>query len=1260
MKRKVLSLILAALLVLSSLPSSASAEEILERIPADSLPAEAFLPETTEAALPTEAAVSPTADTTEPQAPETSPATEETVPGIPEETVTATTEVTIPEVTEKTVPETRPEETLACGLAGLPADYILSSQELADKQQMVQHQVAQQTAALEEGTQYEPGVLLAWAADAETAALYADAFCARLQSWCDGLAILKLDGLTVVEALTAAQSEDRLPAVYPNHTVTLSPEIEEAPGNALRIQSAAEQVPQPQSWSAWRESTENPDPYLKDPTADSYQYMHDPVDTYAAWGVTTGKGVTVAVLDTGVAEHPDLPNVERVSVNGLGVEDIQGHGTHVAGIIAAAMGNGIGGAGIAPDARILSLRVMTNSGAIYDSTLIAGLQAAVKNGADIANISLGGLGYNATLQKAIDQAAAQGLTIVAAMGNDGTNCLNYPAGYDNVIAVVATDRTNTRHSGSSYGTWADVAAPGKDIMSTLYTGGYGTKTGTSMAAPVVAGVAALYQSIHPAATPSQITARLKATATKGGSDLGAGIVNAAKMLSEKPGTPTAALRDGESDALLALSTGKTLTAPWDSVLTLTGNGDTSDYILYTLDGTTPGIRSGQVTRGQRYTAPISLAAYSGQTLTVKAMQVNGLGMAGSVVTCRIQVSKGTDSERVTVTGPTRLLAGKTGEFRAAVFAYDPAEPVDQRVTWRILDASENLSKAKINPTTGKLTTPKLSAGDSGWVEVQAVAAAGGIASQPFRVCVEQLNPVAKMTLSSGKVSCYTAQTFLLTVKMLDGKGNEISPEVSWSSSNTKVAAVENGRVYALSKGSAAITCKALDGSGKSVKCTVSVQQSVESLTITGQASVAPGSSAVFRASPSPANAVNRFTWSVASGPAGTRMVGSRLYIPADAAPGETVVIAARPPEGAGSGAEYQVTIAPKCAAVRLEIAGDYGYVPVSQTRDRSGKLTRLTLYSVQPAQTLPGYHGRQDSVRLIADPVDRTGVYLGNTGCIRWSSSNASVASVDDTGLVQVHRAGTAKITAAAMDGSGKKQSVTVSVTNPVSTISLSSSAPKSRMQLAQNLLAAGKSVTHKVQFAETYGKPANRRLAWYWQAADSRGNDCTALLVPYISLSSGGKLSISGRALETIRSYVQAENPLKLTVTAQSQDLSGAEASFTYCLVPPAAKLYVERSFSTLGNYPGKTREVKFYCDQFRQGRVSNFVITSSNPAVASVSSGSTAVGVSANPSSPGQDGWYSLLIYSTQPGTAKITVKTTDGTNKSCTITVRCYKDP
>ena len=341
--KRIIAVLLAAVLTMGTLPQTALAEEPTETTAVCTEPVETVqIPETR-----AETAAPETTGSTEESVPETRPetapaATEESVPEPTGETAAETMGETVPETTGETVPETTAEtepETLPYDLPGLPEDYVLSEEALADKADMISHQVAQQTAALTEGEQYEKNTILVWAETEEIAQVYAEAFSAELLSWQDGLATLRLEGISVVEALTAAQESDRLPAAYPNHIAVLPPdetEGAEEPGLAL----FSDDIPQTQTWRSWLDNTENPDPYLTDPTSYRYQYMHDTVDSYAAWGVTTGKGVTVAVIDTGVkANHEDLPNLRRVEVtNGnesLGLDDTAGHGTHVAAISAA-------------------------------------------------------------------------------------------------------------------------------------------------------------------------------------------------------------------------------------------------------------------------------------------------------------------------------------------------------------------------------------------------------------------------------------------------------------------------------------------------------------------------------------------------------------------------------------------------------------------------------------------------------------------------------------------------------------------------------------------------------------------------------------------------------------------------------------------------------------------------------------------------------------------------------------------------------------
>ncbi len=255
------------------------------------------------------------------------------------------------------------------------------------------------------------------------------------------------------------------------------------------------------------------------------------IDAAEAWNVTTGStSVVVAVIDTGIDyRHSDLAanvwsNTDEIAGNGVDddrngyVDDVRGwdfanndndpfddngHGTHVAGIIGAVGNNGVGVAGVAWRVRLMPLKFLAADGSGSLSGAIAALNYAVANGATISNNSWGGGGFSEALVNALVNARNAGHVFVAAAGNGGTDndtAPHYPASYDldNVVSVAATDRNDRLASFSNYGlNTVDVAAPGVSILSTTPNGGYGYRSGTSMAAPHVAGALALVRALHP-------------------------------------------------------------------------------------------------------------------------------------------------------------------------------------------------------------------------------------------------------------------------------------------------------------------------------------------------------------------------------------------------------------------------------------------------------------------------------------------------------------------------------------------------------------------------------------------------------------------------------------------------------------------------------------------------------------------------------------------------------------------------------------------
>lgn len=220
------------------------------------------------------------------------------------------------------------------------------------------------------------------------------------------------------------------------------------------------------------------------------------VNASAAWARTQGEGVKVAVIDTGIdSTHPDLRGAVAGGWNAVDPEhrdnfkDDQGHGTHVAGTIAA-IKNGEGVVGVAPKAKLYAVKVLDADGNGSYSDVIAGIDWCAKNRIQVANMSLGADEASEPLRKAVARAALAGVTIVAAAGNSG-GPVSYPGVYPEAIAVSASDSADKLAEFSSRGPEVALIAPGVGVKSLAPGGGYATHDGTSMAAPHVAGLAAL-------------------------------------------------------------------------------------------------------------------------------------------------------------------------------------------------------------------------------------------------------------------------------------------------------------------------------------------------------------------------------------------------------------------------------------------------------------------------------------------------------------------------------------------------------------------------------------------------------------------------------------------------------------------------------------------------------------------------------------------------------------------------------------------------
>jgi|WetSurMetagenome_2_1015567.scaffolds.fasta_scaffold06850_3 subtilisin len=253
--------------------------------------------------------------------------------------------------------------------------------------------------------------------------------------------------------------------------------------------------------------------------------------------MTNGTGVRVAVIDTGIDyTHPDLVGVYAGGYNVLtGTDDPMddnGHGTHCSGILAAT-GSSKGIYGTAPGISLYGVKVLSAKGEGRMSDVIQGIFWAKNNSMQVASMSLGSSKDSQALHDAVDDASANGVLIVAAAGNSGVasgvgDTMGYPGKYDSVLAVAAVNKYNHRASWSGTGSNLSVSAPGVNIRSTIPGAAYAIYSGTSMATPHVAGVAALVYSAHSNWTNLQVRQQIESTATPLGNTwfYGAGLVNA--------------------------------------------------------------------------------------------------------------------------------------------------------------------------------------------------------------------------------------------------------------------------------------------------------------------------------------------------------------------------------------------------------------------------------------------------------------------------------------------------------------------------------------------------------------------------------------------------------------------------------------------------------------------------------------------------------------------------------------------------------------
>ena len=1132
-----------------------------------------------------------------------------------------------PEDTEESPEDEKTKEKILGGFTEMSSGYRLTAEQMQSKQDLAAH--LDEISDYQEGVDYVEGQLITFAENAEEAELIAAAYNAEIVQFEYGILTLQLhEEDTVNKAMRAAASEKiNLPAVWPNYYryaftddyIEIETQEYDVEEDGEPADGAGTEEPEMPS-DEYLEALGYTDPYLQS-TNYYYQYHHTIIGSAYAWASgSTGRGIKIAVLDTGVTNQTE---VSATNIYGKGNSDSQGHGTHVAGIIGA-KANGSMGVGVAPDVTLYSGNVLPN-GSGTDADIMSAIRAAQRKNVDVINMSLGGIGYNGSFQTVVNGAYKQGVAIFAASGNDGGVNYNYPACYDHVISVAATNAGNGRSYFSNYGNKVDLSAPGVDIWSTSRTGGnYVSMSGTSMACPVAAGEAAVILSGNAdirnktgKARVDALESLMKSNTLKVGSGMGSGITLLPKALklstaAARPSAPVIRVIPDSTSA--AQSVRVTIEAP-DNV-----------KVYYTTDGQNPVFRNGEPGNGAvRYTQRFTISNRT--KAAVKAVAVNESGMSSAVRSVTYTLKPYVSS--ITISGVQQIAQGKSIQLKAEV---QPAYAANKKVTWELytsdgrkIDSKEDAALAKevgISISSGGKVTASGKA-KPGNYNVRATSKDAQGRSAAYRITVIDEVKIDSVSLTTIKLSLTLPdeKTYNLGA-CLDGKCKDGMPvsvsDFKWSSSNSAVARVStSGTVTAVRPGKATITALANDSSGRKAACTVTVTQQVTSITVSNNSKAAAGKSQTYKATVLPSTASNKkVKWTLLyASEEVTAQRAKELGVSINASSGKLTTTS------------KAVTGSYTVRATALDGSGISGSRVIRVVR---GSITGITLtdktYSKVTIFRKQQAYGTQTQTVIYArikgtEDADMTAyeVTSSNPGIATVTSQRLSRPPAGQTGeeslegenswlKVTINATGTASgksvVTIRATDGSNKKAVCTVTVGNPVSSIRIAPSGGNIEY------MSKGKTLQMRAVVETENGTVLNKGVKWEVYGGKE------------VSISSGGRLKASKNAST---GYYR--------VYAVAKDGSGVTASYTIGVVTPTTwiKLYSNGYLSTkkkLTIRRGGIYTMRVDSDSMING----YTVSSSNPAVVSGTFSSNNM----------------LRIMGNKKGSATITVSALDGSGK------------
>lgn len=1148
--------------------------------------------------------------------------------------------VTVPEIETETESETETEDEdnwRGTGHKAPKLEMTMTSAMIDEKCEL--EGTAERLEELEENIEYVANEAVFLASSKEYAQQVAKGYGAVLISYEDGVAVISFED-KVAEIIAMAEDEEvKLPAVYPNYLYT-SDSTEGIAG--VQLDAATSQ-------------TKIPDPRL------SEQSYHNVINTYAAWNYNNaaGKGIKVAVLDSGINKaHEDLKKrVTAASVTHSTAynksEDNDGQGTHVAGIIAANKDNGIGGAGIAYNATIISVKVLEEnplipgekiSGSTAD--IVKAMNTSVASGARVINIGFAGQYYDILLENTVNKYVNKGVVIVAAVGDNAlelssdktSNNYYSPACFENVITVSSMD-TDTSNYGEGI---VDITAPGSNILSSvpskIYGKSYENMSGTAQASGMVSATAAYIFSVRPDLVSSKskttvdtIKKILQDSATQSGYEdsakFGSGLLNveAAIKMAAPSATNNTALQAPEIK-IDGVKVTKNQTIQNTDKITLTSAlGSTADEnikIYYTLNGKTPTEKS------TLYTEPFSIEASGNKT--IKAIAVY-YGKKSSVTSLRVKVNAYAESFVITSkSGYNYLGAGKSLTLKVGSFV--PSYTTKKNVEWEIVSGSEYASinskgvlKAKTDITENCEVKVRATAADRKTVTAELV-----IKIVP-KITVFRLSDKsnAKMKL---KHSANTTVKVPIEVNLTD---TSVVPIVC-SSSNNKVATITSSisgsgvalAIKTVGSGNATLTVKTIDGSNKKITIKVNVTKAVESIIVrsnNGEYQLAAGNSLQMVADVTSDATNKKVSWSIADG-SDVATISSKGVLTAkkDVEEITSVTVKATSQEDPLKEDTELVKIYPNSTkSVGLESGTSYKIGTVAKGDIRKS----IQLYPYTEGYNSGSYGRRKSSGEVDFDK-------------FTYTSSNPKVATVSATGVVTSVAEGTTKIKVVAKDGSKKSVTCTVKVVKPVTNMAIYS---KSQTYFLGN----GKSMNLGVIF---YSGGTDKTVNW---TSDN----------PNIA-------TVDQKGKVTGVNYGAGE--AKVTITATAADGSDTYATFPVVVKPAITKLAYAKENVTTGEvtYSSSSTMKMVLGTNIKESQIrpSYFDTTSGDEPRYEVNGEDVtaywdASAVSYTCSNPNviqivknADGETCIVAVNT--GTAYITYKAVDGSGKSCKMKIQVVK--